>query len=100
MDVSSGSSPGTWRRKNERKWNWVMILVFDIGNTNTHLGLADAARVMRHANIPTASWAGGAARELVMKFVRQARFEGAALCSVVPKATPLVQRFVQEQWGW
>jgi len=77
-----------------------MILILDIGNTHTHLGLADASRVTRHTNIATADWASGAAPGLLKRFVRQARLEGAALCSVVPKATPLVQRLAEEQWGW
>ena len=77
-----------------------MILLFDIGNTHTHLGLANAARVLRQTNIPTAAWTGGTADELVRKFIGRARIDGAALCSVVPKATPCVQRFVRRQWGW
>ena len=70
-----------------------MILLFDIGNTHTHLGLADARRVRRQANIPTAAWQGGQAGRLVRKFVRQDRVEGAALCSVVPAATPMLRQF-------
>ena len=36
-----------------------MILLFDIGNTNTHIGLADDRRVLRQADLPTSGWAGG-----------------------------------------
>ena len=36
-----------------------MILLFDIGNTHTHLGLADRRRVVKQINIPTASWFKG-----------------------------------------
>jgi hypothetical protein len=45
-----------------------MILLCDIGNTNTHLGLADSKRVVSQANIPTAAWLSGTARKLVAKF--------------------------------
>ena len=33
-----------------------MILLFDIGNTNTHLGLANSRRVVKQADMPTAAW--------------------------------------------
>ena len=38
-----------------------MILLFDIGNTHTHLGLANGRRVVRRADIPTAVWFDGTA---------------------------------------
>jgi type III pantothenate kinase len=76
-----------------------MILLCDIGNTNTHLGLADSKRVVRQANFPTAAWLNGTARKLVTKFVAQRRLEGTALCSVVPQATPFVRESVEGLWG-
>jgi type III pantothenate kinase len=76
-----------------------MILLFDIGNTNTHLGLANSRRVAKQANIPTAAWFNGKAEGLVLKFTGRARLEGAALCSVVPRATPLVCRIVRRRWN-
>ena len=75
-----------------------MILLFDIGNTNTHLGLANQRRVVRHADIPTSDWFNGRAEKRVAAFVRQAKLEGAALCSVVPRATPRVHRAVRRSW--
>jgi type III pantothenate kinase len=72
-----------------------MILLFDIGNTNTHLGLANRRRVVRQADLPTLAWARGSAARLMKKFVGRASLEGAALCSVVPRATPLVHRAVR-----
>jgi len=76
-----------------------MILLFDIGNTNTHLGLANGRRVMKHANIPTSLWFGSAAGKLVKQFAGRASLEGAALCSVVPRATPHVRRTVRRLWN-
>ena len=32
------------------------LLLFDIGNTNTHIGLANHRRVVKQANLPTAGW--------------------------------------------
>ncbi len=71
-----------------------MILLFDIGNTHTHLGLADGKRVVKQADIPTGAWFNGTAAAAVKKFTGAKKIRGAALCSVVPRATPLVKKFV------
>src|SRR5436309_14106763 len=76
-----------------------MLLLLDIGNTNTHLGLASRARVLRQANIPTAAWADGSANKLARKFTGRAQLEGAALCSVVPRATPLALKTIAGLWN-
>ena len=76
-----------------------MILLFDIGNTNTHLGLANESRVVKQANIPTAAWFNRSAHKLILKFAGRARLEGAALCSVVPRATPLACRAIKRLWS-
>jgi type III pantothenate kinase len=75
-----------------------MILLLDIGNTNTHLGLANRARVVKQANIPTASWFDGTAGKRVSAFVSKARVEGAAMCSVVPQASPRALALVRRLW--
>src|SRR6266516_2081826 len=66
----------------------IMILLIDIGNTHTHLGLANQRQVFNQANILTAHWFGGAAV-----------LDGAALCSVVPRATPLARRAAKRLWN-
>ena len=45
-----------------------MILLFDIGNTHTHIGLADDRRVLKQTDIPTLTWFGGGAAARVKKF--------------------------------
>jgi type III pantothenate kinase len=75
------------------------LLLFDIGNTHTHLGLANARRVFRQANIPTRAWFHGTAERLVRRFVGGTTLTGAALCSVVPRATPHVVRASKRCWG-
>jgi len=75
-----------------------MILLFDIGNTNTHLGLANQKRVFKQANVPTSAWFNGTAKAGVLKFIGQNNLVGAATCSVVPRATPLVCKAVRELW--
>jgi type III pantothenate kinase len=71
-----------------------MILLFDIGNTNTHVGLANGRRVVKQADVPTAGWFNGTAAKLVRKFAGHSTFDGAVLCSVVPRATPEVREFI------
>jgi len=77
-----------------------MILLLDIGNTNTHLGLATAGRVARQGNIPTAHWFKGQAERQLKQFLGQTPLRGAALCSVVPRATRLAQRTVARLRGF
>jgi type III pantothenate kinase len=75
-----------------------MILLLDIGNTNTHIGMADDRRVLRLADVPTREWFGGNASALVKRFAGAKSMEGAVLCSVVPCATPFVQKAIQQFW--
>jgi len=76
-----------------------VILLFDIGNTHTHLGLANSKRVFQQANLPTAAWFDGRAKKTVAQFVKTAAIDGIAICSVVPKATPLVRRFAEKKFS-
>lgn len=71
-----------------------MILLFDIGNTNTHIGLANARRVVKQADVPTAAWLKGGATDTLLKFAGRNSIEGAVVCSVVPRTTPLVLKAV------
>jgi len=75
-----------------------MILLLDIGNTNTHIGMADDRRVLRQADVPTREWFGGKAPALVKRFTGAKNIEGAVLCSVVPRATPFAQRAIYKFW--
>jgi type III pantothenate kinase len=75
-----------------------MILLFDIGNTHTHVGLADEKRVVRQINLPTCEWFGGNAIARIKRFVGAKKISGAILCSVVPRATPIVCKTVRAVW--
>jgi type III pantothenate kinase len=75
-----------------------MILLFDIGNTHTHVGLADGRRVLKQMDIPTREWFGSKANTFVTKFSGAKKITGAILCSVVPRATPLVRKAVRAIW--
>jgi len=74
------------------------FLLFDIGNTHTHLGLANERRVFRQLNIRTAAWFDGSASGEVARFIAKTKLTSAALCSVVPRATPKVVRSIERQW--
>jgi type III pantothenate kinase len=76
-----------------------MTALFDVGNTHTHLGLADSSRVTRHLNVCTADWSNGQAEKAAESFFRGVSLRGAALASVVPAVTPLVSFFAREKLG-
>jgi type III pantothenate kinase len=75
-----------------------MILLFDIGNTHTHVGLADGERMVKQADIPTLAWFGGSAVARVQKIVGKNKIVGVALCSVVPRVTPLACKAARSVW--
>jgi type III pantothenate kinase len=64
-----------------------MILLLDIGNTHTHLGLGNTKCVTRQANIATQSWLDGSALSHLGKFVGKTPLASVMLCSVVPRTT-------------
>jgi type III pantothenate kinase len=74
-----------------------MIALFDVGNTHTHIGLADSSRVVRHTDVPTKAWATGAAQRDAAKFLGSRSLEGAALCSVVPAVTKHIALFARRK---
>lgn len=75
-----------------------MILLLDIGNTHTHLGLAGPDRVRRQQNIRTAAWGDGSAEKLLAAFTKRAAVNAVALASVVPRVTPLIRHVIKKRW--
>ena len=75
-----------------------MILLFDIGNSNTHVGLANEKRVVKQMNVPTREWFNGNASAQIKRFVGKNKIESAILCSVVPRATPAIHRAILKTW--
>jgi type III pantothenate kinase len=73
-----------------------MLLLLDIGNTHTHLGLASAKKVVRQTEIPTEAWRDISGPVLIGNFLR-GPIEGIAMCSVVPWATDAAREFLG---GW
>lgn len=76
---------------------WLILL--DIGNTHTHLGLAGRDRIVRSADIATAGWQDGTAERELARFIGRRPVAGAALCSVVPKATPRAAAAIRRRFG-
>ena len=64
-----------------------MLLLLDIGNTNTHLGLVRGEKIIRTCDMPTSAWSDGTAEELLVRFTGRKILEGISLCSVVPLVT-------------
>jgi type III pantothenate kinase len=78
---------------NRAKTNELVIALFDIGNTHTHIGLANSSRVLRHTDVPTRDWRGAAATDAAARFLK-GPITGAVLCSVAPAVTPMVKKFL------
>jgi type III pantothenate kinase len=76
-----------------------MILLLDVGNTHTHLGLADEEKVRKWADMRTVDWFEPTAARRVLAFVKGRKLGGAALACVVPRATAPVRRCVKRLWG-
>ncbi len=76
-----------------------MILLIDIGNTNSHIGLADARRVVKGTEMPTGSWKNETAAQKLRGFVKGRTIKRAAFCSVVPATTPKVRRTLKTLLG-
>lgn len=75
-----------------------MLLLFDIGNTNTHIGLANAQRVIKQVDVRTAVWFEGTTPKQLVRLTAGLQLEGAMVCSVVPSATPFVSQCVKRVW--
>ena len=76
-----------------------MILLLDIGNTHTHLGLANKTKVTRQTDFATGAWVGKSAEKHLAAFAGRSEIEGVAFCSVVPDVTSLVRPMVKRLWA-
>ncbi|HVK57672.1 MAG TPA: type III pantothenate kinase [Candidatus Kapabacteria bacterium] len=72
-----------------------MLLLLDIGNTHTHVGIAKAEKILRQMNFRTKGWRSGATAKEVIRFIQGEKLEGACFCSVVPSASPHCARFLR-----
>lgn len=77
-----------------------MIVTIDIGNSNANFGIADREKVLASDSIPTAHLygdptLGGGIASVLEHLAEGYSIEGAAMCSVVPRATAPVVGAVQ-----
>ena len=75
-----------------------MLLLLDIGNTHTHLGLAEGEDIVKSADFRTQDWFSGAANSHLCKFTGRSPVQGISLCSVVPRVTPLARQLALKTW--
>lgn len=76
-----------------------MILLLDIGNTHTHLGMGSGRRILKSANLKTADVVAGVALAGLRRFVGRRTVRGACVCSVVPAALEPAVSLVRELFG-
>ena len=72
-----------------------MILLLDIGNTNTHLGFARSSRVVRKSSFPTACWNTPDTPVPLLAAATGRALTGVAFCSVVPGVVPAVEKWLK-----
>ena len=74
-----------------------MLLLLDIGNTHTHVGIANGAVVGPQLVANTQGWHDGSTQRFIDGFIGAAKIEGACFCSVVPNASPLCAEFLNQK---
>jgi type III pantothenate kinase len=67
-----------------------MMLLLDVGNTHTHVGLGGPRSLRTLGDIPTSAWSDGTATVLLEALLPKRMPDQLCFCSVVPKATPLL----------
>jgi type III pantothenate kinase len=76
------------------------LLLIDIGNTHTHLGLARGQRILRTCDLRTADWATLDNLLAIQQWLGTSTPPAhACLCSVVPSVNPSVQSALQQLFG-
>src|SRR4051812_28662352 len=73
------------------------VLLVDIGNTHTHLGLLDGEVIEPLGELKTVGWAKESSVE-ELKNLAPGAIAGISLCSVVPRATPLFLNVARSLW--
>ena len=75
------------------------LLLIDIGNTHTHVGLATERRILKTRDIDTTQVLTGRVGSILARFAGERGITAACLCSVVPQATQPTQRTLQQEFG-
>src|SRR4051794_39112536 len=76
-----------------------MVLLLDVGNTHTHLGLAQGSKIRALPELGTDAWVAGTAFAGLKRLLRGKKVAGAVISSVVPAVTPRIRASLKTQWG-
>lgn len=77
------------------------LLLIDIGNTHTHLGLSQGQRILRTCDLRTADWSTHSNPTALQAWLRTSQPPAhACMCSVVPTVNSLVQSALQNLFGF
>ena len=76
-----------------------VLLLLDIGNTHTHVAVADGKALVRPRNFRTEEWLDQRLPQRILRQLGRLVVTDAALCSVVPDATLQAGSFIERTWG-
>jgi type III pantothenate kinase len=77
-----------------------MMLLLDVGNTHTHVGLGDSRRTRVLGEFPTEGWRAGTAAGSLKDLLKSARPESGGFCSVVPAVNGSVRSTLASEFGF
>lgn len=77
-----------------------MMLLLDVGNTHTHVGLGDSRRTRVLGEFPTGDWRAGTAAGSLKDLLKSARPESGGFCSVVPAVNGSVRSTLAAEFGF
>ncbi len=75
------------------------LLLLDIGNTHTHVGLATPDRLLGQQDLRTAELLAGRGGPALDRLLDGVACAGAVVCSVVPRATTAVRRLLRSRYA-
>jgi type III pantothenate kinase len=74
-----------------------MVILVDIGNTHTHVALADAKAIHKRADLSTGNWFRRGGHRAFLRFVGKGAPSAISVCSVVPRATPHLRKLARRR---
>jgi len=74
-----------------------MIVLIDIGNTNTHIGLSNGKKIIKRFEIQTARWFNDKSE---YRNLFPQKIESAIIASVVPKSIPRVVSIIKSNYNF
>ncbi len=76
-----------------------MMLLLDVGNTHTHVGLGGPRSLRTLGDIPTSAWSDGSAPALLETLLPRRAPDGLCFCSVVPRVNPRLDAWSRSRLG-